>query len=86
MAVDKSKRVFLVLLDLSATFATVDHVTLLYFLRESVGLSGPAMDILRSYPEGRTQRVSIRNVLSNLGELIFGVPQGSVLGPLIFCI
>ena len=85
MAVDKGKRVFLVLLDLSAAFDTVDHVTLLSFLREIVGLSGPAMDILKSYLEGRTQRVSIKNILSNLSELIFSVPQGSVLGPLIFC-
>ena len=78
--------VFLVLLDLSAAFDTVDHSVLLSFLQNHIGLAGPALRIFQTYLQGRTQCVSIENVLSNLSELIFGVPQGSVLGPLIFCI
>ena len=44
------------------------------------------LSILKSYLTDRTQGVLIDNVLSSLSELFFGVPQGSVLGPLIFCI
>ena len=77
---------FRALLDLSAAFDTVDHAILLAFLKDFVGLSGKALDILQSYLSCRTQQVSIKNILSNVSELLFGVPQGSVLGPLIFCI
>ena len=85
-AVDgKKKVVFLVLLDLSAAFDTVDHAILLSFLKSYVGLSGPVLRMLESYLQGRTQCISINNILSTLSELIFGVPQGSVLGPMIFC-
>ncbi len=84
--IDKGKHVFLTLLDLSAAFDTVDHDILLAFLRDFVGLSGKALAILQSYLSSRTQQVSIKSILSNVSELLFGVPQGSVLGPLIFCI
>ena len=85
-AVDKGKGVCLVLLDLSAAFDTVDHNILLTFLEQYIGLEGAALDIFRSYLEGRTQCVSIDGVLSEVCELMYGVPQGSVLGPIVFCI
>ena len=85
MAVDKEKHVFLVLLDLSAAFDTVDHEILLLFLKEHVGLSGSVLRMFESYLQGRSQCISINNILSTLSHLVFGVPQGSVLGPIIFC-
>ena len=81
----KKKVVFLVLLDLSAAFDTVDHAILLSFLENYVGLSGSVLSMLESYLQGRTQCFSINNILSDLSELVYGVPQGSVLGPTIFC-
>ena len=86
MSVDKGHGVYLILLDLSAAFDTVDHPILLSFLHDHVGLDGCALDMFRSYLDGRTQCVSINGVLSELCKLTFGVPQGSVLGPIIFCI
>jgi hypothetical protein len=83
--VDQGKCAFLVLLDLSAAFDTVDHAILLSFLRDHIGLSGTVLSIFESYLVGRTQCISINNIMSNLSELAFGVPQGSVLGPIIFC-
>ena len=85
-AVDGQKVVFLVLLDLSAAFDTVNHHILLSFLKTYVGLSGTVLSMLESYLHGRTQCISINNILSSLSNLPFGVPQGSVLGPAIFCI
>ena len=85
-AVDKGFGVCLILLDLSAAFDTVDHNILLTFLKDHIGLRGQALDLLKSYLTGRTQCVSIKGVLSELRELAFGVPQGSVLGPVEFCI
>ena len=80
MAVDKGKHVFLVLLDLSAAFDTVDHEILLLFLKEHVGLSGSVLRMFESYLQGRSQCISINNILSTLSHLVFGVPQGSVFG------
>ena len=85
-AVDKGHGVILILLDLSAAFDTVDHTILLTFLSEHIGLSGQALDLFKSYLSGRTQCVSIEGILSELSELAYGVPQGSVLGPVEFCI
>ena len=85
-AVDKGFGVCLILLNLSTTFDTVDHNILLTFLKDHIGLRGQALDLLRSYLTGRTQCVSIKGVLSELRELAFGVPQGSVLDPVEFCI
>ena len=85
-AVDQKKGVFLVLLDPSAAFDTVDHDILLDFLRDHIGLDGSVLDLVRSYLSGRSQCVSVTGVLSELSELMFGVPQGSVLGPIECCI
>ena len=85
-AVDRGCGVCLVLLDLSAAFDTIDHTILLTFLKEHIGLGGPVLDLFQSYLSGRTQCISIEGVLSELKELVYGVPQGSVLGPLEFCI
>jgi hypothetical protein len=85
-AIDKGHGVLLVLLDLSAAFDTIDHETLLTLLRDVLGVEGIALAWFRSYLSGRTQSVSIDGTLSALIALLFGVPQGSVLGPLLFCV
>ena len=85
-AVDKGNGVFLILLDLSAAFDTVDHTILLTFLKDHIGLDGSTLDLFKSYLTNRTQCVSIKGVFSELSMLMYGVPQGSVLGPIAFCI
>ena len=85
-ALDKKSGVYLALIDLSAAFDTVDHDILLTFLRDTVGIDDSALNWFQSYLTGRTQYVSIENVLSDLSELLFGVAQGSVMGPLKFCV
>jgi hypothetical protein len=83
---DEKKCVLLVMLDLSSAFDTIDHSTLLSRLHSVVGLSGKALKWFKSYIEDRTQCVTINGIQSSLWEPIFGVPQGSVLGPLLFII
>ena len=85
-ALDNKSGVFLALIDLSAAFDTVDHQILLSFLKDTIGIENSALDWFASYLDGRTQRISIDKELSDLTELLFGVPQGSVLGPLKFCV
>jgi hypothetical protein len=86
ISIDEGRGVALILLDLSAAFDTVDHKILLDFLRDYVGLDGPVLKLFQTYLASRTQCVSIKGVLSELSELAYGVPQGSVLGPIEFCI
>ena len=74
----------LVLLDLSTAFDTIDHDTLLSRLSARFAFAGSALKWFRSYPQDRFQQVKIGSSLSNLFELKFGIPQGSVLGPLLF--
>jgi len=78
--------VLLVLLDLSAAFDTVDHAILIERLHEEVGLQDTALQWLRSYLTDRKQAVYINNSVSSEVSLATGVPQGSVLGPLLFLI
>ena len=86
MAVDGRKAVVLVLLDLSAAFDTVDHVIMCRRLEHLLGIRGKALDWFVSYLSARSQCVSVEEALSDMLCLIFGVPQGSVLGPILFAI
>ena len=74
----------LVLLDLSATFDTIDHSTLLSCLLDWFGVGGSALKWFSSYLTEHYQSVKIGSTLSDLQKLLFGVPQGSVLSPLLF--
>ena len=82
-AVDSRRGVLLVLLDLSAAFDTLDHSTLLHRLR-AIGLTQTVLAWFSSYLVGRTNAVKIREVTSAPVITQHGVPQGSVLRPLLF--
>jgi hypothetical protein len=74
----------LLLLDLSAAFDTIDHATLVDRLSVSFGIRGMALNWFRSYLSGRKQCVAINGDCSPDVVLTTGVPQGSVLGPVLF--
>ena len=84
--VDADGAAILVLLDLSAAFDTIDHVRLLHILEYSNGVTGSALEWFRSYLSQRSQSVIINESESASIELKWGVPQGSVLGPILFTI
>ena len=81
-SMDDGKVTALTLLDLFAAFDTIDHTILLRRLDDWFGVSGKALDWFKSYLTGRSQRIKLGNCLSSKSDLSFGVPQGSVLGPL----
>ena len=72
------------LLDLSATFDTVDQSKLLMILHNDIGVNGVALKWFESFLCGRTQKVKIEEAYSDESDLKYGVPQGSVLGPDLF--
>ena len=63
--VGKGNGSFLVLLDLSAAFDTIDHDNLFYILEKYVGIGGSALRLIRSYFSDRTQRVQIDGIMSD---------------------
>ena len=85
-SVGKGNGSFLVLLDLSAAFETIDHDNLFYILERHVGIGGSALRLIRSYFSDRTQKIQIDGMMSGFASLLSGVPQGSVLGPMTFCL
>ena len=74
-----------IFVNLQKAFNTVEHDILLSKL-EHYGIHGLANECFKSYLSNRKQYVSIIGYDSNLADVKFGVPQGSVLGPLLFLI
>ena len=81
---DSNSGTVLILIDLSAAFDTVDIEKLLYILEQELGITGIALKWFKSFLIGRTQKVRICDSLSDCINVLFGVPQGSVLGPVLF--
>ena len=73
------------LIDLKKAFDTIDHNILLDKLR-NYGIRGIALQWIQSYHSNRSQFVTCNNTRSNFMDILCGVPQGSILGPLLFII
>ncbi len=84
-ALNDKKDVRIVFCDQSKAFDRVWHDGLLYKLK-TFGIEGALHDWFCSYLSNRRQRVILRNACSPWGSVTAGVPQGSVLGPLLFLI
>ena len=71
-------------LDFSAAFDTVDHTILINKLEQQFGVTGNALLWFKSYLDSRSYKIKINNTLSKLQYLSYGVPQGSILGPVLY--
>jgi len=85
-AADGKQVTVLISLDMSAAFDTVDHEVLLQRLQSEFGVPDTPLSWLRSYLKSRTQFVKLGQHQSPAVGLDVGVPQGSVLGPLLFAV
>ena len=84
-AIDKFNHTIGVFLDLSKAFDTIDHEILLYKLN-NYGIRGRALEWFRNYLTNRKQFVCVNDQFSSMQDMNCGVPQGSLLGPLLFII
>ena len=84
LSADSGKVSILVLLDLSAAFDTLNHSILINRLKTFIGLSGSALDWFISYLSHRSFQVKQNSDTSTHHSFEYGVPQGSVLGPILF--
>ena len=69
---------------LTAAFDTVDHGILLQQLSQEFGIIGDAHRVFQSYLENRSSQVFVKGCYSDKVHLPYGVPQGSVIGPILF--
>lgn len=82
--IDNKKIVIVVFIDFSKAFDTVNHAFLLHKLSSQFSFGSDALTWIMSYLSGRKQCVKISNTFSDIEEVEDGVPQGSVLGPLLY--
>ncbi len=81
---DEGHTVDLVYLDFAKAFDSVNHRFILATLKSSV-IIGAVLNWIKSYLSNRSYQVQIGGVLSEEAHCLSGVPQGSVIGPLLFC-
>ena len=81
---EKGTATLVTLLDLSAAFDTVDLEKLMQILENHMRTKGTALKWFKSFLFGRQQKVKIGSTVSNPLATKYGVPQGSVLGPVLF--
>jgi len=84
LALDNHKEGLLILLDLSSAFDKIDHSILLHRLQNRFGFHDTALEWITSYLTNRSQSVIIDGKSSKPRHLACGVPQGSVLEPMLF--
>lgn len=85
MAIDENKCVVAVFLDLRRAFETIDKNILIQKLQK-YGIMGNELNWFKSYLNGRIQKTKVNDVISETIEVKLGVPQGSILGVLLFLI
>ena len=84
VAIDKKSHALLVLIDLSAAFDTINHSLLISKLQNVYNIGGNVIAWIKSYLSQRKFKVLINDTFSDESPLEIGVPQGSILGPLLF--
>ena len=84
LAFAKGEATAVILWDQSAVFDTIDHDTLLDSLSSWFGVSRVILNWFKSYLSDHVQCIKTVSVLSDAKRLLYGVPQGSVLGPILF--